>query len=320
MKNKRKKKDHLVDAIDGKKILYYGFSGGRTSAILARLLQFHKKFNEEYHIIYAFCNTSREKEATLLFVKQCEQEFKIKINWLEAVVNHGGKIATTHKVVSYETACRNGDVFEEILKKYPLPNTAGASNCTRELKDRVRESFMYSLGYKDYYTALGIRADETHRVSKNAKLNKIIYPAIDVFNLTEPLVRSMWEKMPFDLKLKDYEGNCTKCFKKSIQKLVSLMVEDILSNELEDINWWIYIEEKYSSEKSPRFNLREHVTVRDMYKMALEITSGVRNFVHIQDKQEKRKWLDEKIISVGEKNGISKEIMKHSTDCFCKSS
>jgi len=319
MTNKRKKKEHLVDNVGGKKILYYGFSGGRTSAILARFLQFHKTFSETYHIIYGFANTSKEKEETLIFIKRCEDEWGIKINWLEAVINPGYRVATTHKVVSYETACRDGSIFEDMLKKYPLPNTAGASNCTRELKDRVRESFMYSLGYRDYYTAYGIRYDEQHRVSVNAQQNRIIYPAIDTVRLTEPIVRSIWDKQPFDLQLKDYEGNCTKCFKKSIQKLVSLMVEDILSADLEDINWWIYIEEKYSSEKSPRFNLREHVTVRQLYEMALEITSGIRNFIHIEDKHEKRKWLDDRIIQVGTEHGITKEMMQHSTDCFCKS-
>lgn len=315
---KIKAKDLLVDRVDGKKILYYGFSGGRTSAILARLLQFHKKFKSEYHIVYGFTNTSREKEETLLFIKKCEEEFGIKINWLEAVIHHKYRVATTHKIVDFETAKRDGSLFEEMLKKYPLPNTAGVSNCTRELKIRPAESFMRSLGYKDYYHALGIRADEKHRISKSAKANRIIYPAVDVFNLTEPLVRSMWDKMPFDLKLKDYEGNCTKCFKKSIQKIISLIVEDILSGELEDINWWIYIEEKYSTEDYPRFNMREHLTMRQLYEMALEVTNGARNFQHVEDKHERRRLLDEKILVVGSQNGITKELMQLSTDCFCK--
>jgi len=315
---KRKPKGHLVDNVDGKKILYYGFSGGRTSAILRRFLQLHKPFNDEYHIINGFANVSKEKEATLRFVDRCEKEWGLKIHWLEAVINMGYRQATTHKEVTFETACRDGSIYESMLKKYPLPNTAGASNCTRELKDRVRESFMYSLGFKNYYTAYGIRADETHRNSKSAEKNRIIYPAQTVIQLTEPLVRSIWAKQPFDLELKDYEGNCTKCFKKSIQKLVTLMVEDILNNDLEDINWWIYIEEKYSSELSPRFNLREHLTVRDMYEMALEIVAGMKDFILAQDKQEVREIVGDKIIKLGEVKGITKEMMQIETDCFCK--
>jgi len=316
---KRKPKDHLVDNFEGKKVLYYGFSGGRTSAILRRFLQFHKPFNDEYHIINGFANTSREKEATLRFVDRCSKEWGLPIHWLEAQINMGYRQATTHKEVTFETACRDGSIFEAMLKKYTLPNTAGASNCTRELKDRVRESFMYSLGFKDYYTAYGIRADEMHRNSKSATQNRIIYPAQSVVVLTEPIVRMMWAKQPFDLELKDYEGNCTKCFKKSIQKLITLMVEDILNGDLEDINWWIYIEEKYADEeKSPRFNLRENITVRQMYEMALEIVAGMKDFVLAKDKQEVREIIGQNIINLGEIKGITKEMMQIETDCFCK--
>jgi 3'-phosphoadenosine 5'-phosphosulfate sulfotransferase (PAPS reductase)/FAD synthetase len=57
------------------------FSGGRTSAyMLWRILQANKGLPEE--AIVCFANTGKEDEATLKFVKDCQDNWDVEINWL----------------------------------------------------------------------------------------------------------------------------------------------------------------------------------------------------------------------------------------------
>lgn len=234
-----------------KKTLAVGVSGGRTSAFMALCIWLYKKYRDEYDTYFYFCNTGEEEEETLVFVKNITDIWGIPVVWLEPVFHDYG-IATTHKIIDFNTAKRKGEPFDEMLKKYPLPNKS-APNCTRELKERVRESYMESLGFSEYYTALGIRADEMHRISNTAEERFIIYPLAFEFKVDEVFIRTWFERQSFDLGLKDYQGNCNLCFKKSMEKQITLMIEYIERGREYIIFRWIDREEKYSSEKSPRF-------------------------------------------------------------------
>lgn len=159
------------------------FSGGRTSAYMTyRIL---KEYADQYEIIVCFANTGRENPETLDFVRDCDQHFGFNTVWLEAVVHHGKKRGCTHRVISYETADREGRVFEEVLKKYGIPNK-NYIHCTRELKENVIHSYMRSIGWKrgTYQTAIGIRTDELQRkkTTVSRQTGQIrVYPLIDWF-------------------------------------------------------------------------------------------------------------------------------------------
>ena len=91
--------------------------------------------------------------------------------------------------------------------------------CTRELKQRPIMSYMRSLGYKprQYKIALGIRADETRRVSTSARQNNVIYPLVDA-GVDKEMILDWWKEQPFDLEILEHQGNCTWCWKKSDRK------------------------------------------------------------------------------------------------------
>ena len=59
------------------------FSGGRTSAyMLYKVLEAHGgKLPDD--AIVCFANTGKEHDATLQFVKDCETNWNVKINWVE---------------------------------------------------------------------------------------------------------------------------------------------------------------------------------------------------------------------------------------------
>jgi len=160
-----------------KKRLLVSFSGGETSAYILMWLWMNKRDEFDMHVVFA--NTGQENEETLLFVKKCQDYFNIPIVWVEAIVHHGSRTGTTHKIVSYETASRNGEPFEEAIKKYMIPNLRNFI-CTRELKLRPIQHYSKSIGWKrgSYYTAIGIRSDEIDRVSKDRKKDMLIYPLV----------------------------------------------------------------------------------------------------------------------------------------------
>lgn len=268
------------------------FSGGRTSAFLSKYMKEHPYYK---NCIFVFMNTGKEHEETLQFADKCDKEFGLSLVWLEAVINNEKGKGTTFKEVTFETASRNGEPFEAMLKKYPLPNNK-ASNCTRELKQRPIDAYLRD-NYKDYniIKVIGIRADEAHRKSNNAEIEKVIYPLCDEVKIDSKFIRNWWERQSFDLKLKDYQGNCDLCFKKSLKKRLTIIKENP-----EKAKWWLYMEQKYSSEEIPRFDLRTNKSIEELVEMAQ------RPFTKAEDLHELSKQ--------------QCDLFEFETDCFCKAS
>lgn len=268
------------------------FSGGRTSAFLAKYMKEHPYYKD---CIFVFMNTGKEREETLQFADKCDKEFELNLVYLEAkVIDEKGK-GTTYKIVDFETASRNGEPFEAMLKKYPLPNNK-ASNCTRELKQRPIDAYLRD-NYKDFdiIKVVGIRADEEHRKSINAEIEKVIYPLCDEIKVDSRFIRNWWEKQSFDLELKDYQGNCDLCFKKSLKKRLTIIKENP-----EIAKWWLEMEQKYSSEEIPRFDLRTNKSIEELVEMAQ------RPFTKAQD--------------LHELSQQQCDLFEFETDCFCKAS
>lgn len=307
------------------------FSGGRTSAFLAKYIKENPKYKK---CIFVFMNTGKEREETLKFANKCDKEFGLNLVWLEAVINNKKGKGTTYREVTFETASRNGEPFEAMLKKYPLPNNK-ASNCTRELKQRPIDSYLKDLLELDafkkfainkkskirnnYYNSfnwkkgslykyflkhkikseieiikvVGIRADEAHRKSVNAEFEKVIYPLCDEIKVDSKFIRNWWEKQSFDLQLKDYEGNCDLCFKKSLKKRLTIIKENP-----KVADWWLEMENKYSSEEIPRFDLRTNKSIEELIELSKLPFTRAEDLHELSKKQ--------------------CDLFDFETDCFCK--
>jgi hypothetical protein len=268
------------------------FSGGRTSAFLSKYVKENPKYKNS---IFVFMNTGKEREETLQFADKCDKEFSLNLVYLEALINNEKGKGTSYSIVDFKTASRNGQPFEAMLKKYPLPNNM-ASNCTRELKQRPIDAYLRD-NYKDFdlIKVVGIRADEAHRKSVNAEIEKVIYPLCDEVKVDSKFIRNWWEKQSFDLQLKDYEGNCDLCFKKSLKKRLTIIKENP-----KVADWWLEMEKKYSSEEIPRFDLRTNKSISELIKMAQ------RPFTRAEDLHELSKQ--------------QCDLFELETDCFCKAS
>lgn len=246
------------------------FSGGPTSAFMCRFLDEHFPKRGQ---ITLFQNTGKECEETLNFIHKCDQEFDWKIVWLEADVHPKERRATTHKIVDFESASRNGKPFEDVIRKYGLPNLA-YPHCTRELKKNVSNSYIKSLGLADYEIAIGIRADEAHRINRTeAEINHWIYPLADIYPVNKRMIELFWERQPFTLNLKNYEGNCDLCFKKSLTKLVTIVRE-----KPEKAVWWQKVGRKYeftgAGAQLGRKMYRGERNARDLIGLAIEAESS----------------------------------------------
>lgn len=209
-----------------KKRLFISFSGGETSAMMTEYLLNHKR-DMYSDVVTVFANTGQENEETLEFIRDCDATLGFNTVWVEAVINPESGAGTTHKIVNFDTADRSGVPFEEMIKKYGIPNTK-APHCTRELKQRAMASYIASLGWKkgEYETAIGIRADESHRRSPNAEASGLVYPLLDWAPTTKPQVNLFWREQSFRLRLAGYQGNCRWCWKKSLRKLLTIMELD----------------------------------------------------------------------------------------------
>jgi hypothetical protein len=258
-----------------KKKLLISFSGGRTSGYMTWFILNEWEFRDQYDIVVVFANTGKEREETLLFVSNCDEILKFNTVWVEAQVIHGKRIGSVSRVVDYQRASRKGEPYEDVIKKYGIPNVKFL-HCTRELKTNPIHHYVKSvLGWKNYYTAIGIRADEFDRMDENYKKKKYLYPLI-TYNITKKDVIDWWAKMPFDLTLKEHEGNCNKCFKKTLRKLLTIELEERENPFREPDNWWNEMENKYENHipktqknrKGPiRFN-RKNMTRQEIVELS----------------------------------------------------
>lgn len=219
------------------------FSGGRTSAyMLWRILQSNKGLPEDTVVIFA--NTGKEAEETLDFVNSCSVNWNVPITWLEYRDNE-----IQFEKVTYETASRNGEPFEALIKKKNYLPNAMVRFCTIDLKILTLERYLKSLGWTEWENMIGIRADEPRRVSKiranpsdgRKGVHRTMPLASD--NISKFDVMNFWNAQPFDLKLPNlngttYHGNCDLCFLKKPNVLFSLILE-----KPERANWWIRMEE-----------------------------------------------------------------------------
>jgi hypothetical protein len=225
--------------------LKVSFSGGKTSGYMAKRIK--DEWSDLYEIVFVFANTGREDEKTLAFVDRCDKEWGLGVVWLEAQVFHGEERSAGHRVVSFETAARNGEPFEEVIRKYGISNYQ-FEPCNRELKLNAMNSYMRSIGWDDYHTAIGIRTDESRRVSARAGLNQILYPLVDVWPSDKQDVADFWEEQPFQLGLDEHFGNCVTCFKKSDRKLFKVYAE-----RPEAFEWNAAMERQYGWHGAPHY-------------------------------------------------------------------
>jgi hypothetical protein len=239
------------------KNLFISFSGGKTSAYMTYKI-LNSTYKEQYdNIVVVFANTGQEHDKTLEFVNNCDKHFGFNTIWIEADISQEKGVGVRPKIVTFDTASRNGEPFEAFCAKYGIPNMI-SPQCTSRLKtDPMHYYVRKTLGWdKNYDTAIGIRTDESRRVSKNADVNNIVYPLIDWFPSDKIDVNDFWEDMPFTLEIKEHQGNCKWCWKKSVKKHFMLLEENPEYFDFPDRMEKLYSTVRTDGEGKPQYFFR----------------------------------------------------------------
>jgi 3'-phosphoadenosine 5'-phosphosulfate sulfotransferase (PAPS reductase)/FAD synthetase len=219
------------------------FSGGRTSAyMLWRILESNAGLPADAMVCFA--NTGKEEEASLTFVDQCSAHWRVDINWLEYRDCDVGFAR-----LNYQSASRNGEPFEALIRKRQyLPNPV-ARFCTSELKIRTMHRFLNGIGWSEWDQMIGIRADEMRRVAKirarghstESAAETMLMPLADAGTTLSDVDR-FWSVQPFRLELptvngRTLAGNCDLCFLKPANQLRTLIAQ-----RPERALWWARME------------------------------------------------------------------------------
>ena len=195
--------------------------------------------------IVCFANTGKEEEATLKFVRDCSENWNVKIHWIEYQDHELPE--NRYKEVTYETASRNGEPFEAIIRKRQyLPNPV-TRFCTSELKIRTMACFLKHSGLFDDCSKselesaswIGLRYDEDRRATKIKDKRRI---PLFTAGVTVQHISDFWNAQPFNLELPTYKGrtlagNCDLCFLKPLNQVATLIAENP-----KRATWWVKME------------------------------------------------------------------------------
>jgi len=173
------------------------FSGGKTSAYMT--IKEYKKGD-----IVLFCDTMREHQKTYKFINDFEAFENIPIIR-----------------ISYEGG------FNGMLKKHKaLPNQFKRF-CTIELKIKTAKRYLRSIGVQEFDNLIGFRYDEPMRVNKRIQRFKKVHDKFPLFEnkITKQIINEYWSKKPYNLEIPSILGNCTLCFMKGKNAIISILRE-----------------------------------------------------------------------------------------------
>lgn len=219
-------------------------SGGRTSGyMLHKIIEANGTIPDRCKIVFA--NTGRELPETLDFVQEMSNQWNVPIVWLE-YNRLDGKVS--FEIVNHNSASRNGEPFEKLItaRNY-LPNVVQRF-CTSELKVLTIKRYLVSIGWKQWKSTIGIRADESRRINqKESKERWTYWYPLYEDGVTKEIVGDFWKSQPFDLRLFGSrgvtpKGNCDGCFLKSEATLAMMWREHPVN-----MQWWSDMENKIGS-------------------------------------------------------------------------
>lgn len=230
--------------IEGPALL--SFSSGNTSAMLVeRVIAAHGgRLPDDIWI--CFSNTGKEDERSLIFADQCESYWQHRVWWIEFTLEAPG-----FRVVTFETASRNGAPFAALIDKKGYVPNRGAPYCSIELKARTIRNFVkHTYQVKRWKSIIGLRRDEELRVLGAIGRNESgkdpwrnVMPMYENGD-TKAEVMIAADARPFRLAIEGYQGNCVHCWKKAHYKRVQLIRDAIARDDLSDVMWWAEQEQK----------------------------------------------------------------------------
>ena len=211
------------------------FSGGESSAFMLRniLDAYGGQLPSNSKVLFA--NTGLEHEKTYKFVNEVSTRWSVDVTWIEYDPEN------RFKVVTPDSARTNGEPFDELIEKKGFLPTPVSRMCTTNLKMRAMIHYLKSLGWDDWDSAIGLRADEPKRALGIKGDYASEHPVCPMYHAGHTLedVEEYWSNQAFRLDIPRWMGNCCGCFLKSRGRLE--MVGDAEPGQLE---WWSKTEQR----------------------------------------------------------------------------
>lgn len=173
----------------------FNFSGGKTSAYM--VIHYYQPGD-----LVIFCDTGREHPKTYKFINDFEAHENIPIIRLQ-----------------YEGG------FEGMLsKKKGVPNQF-KRYCTVELKIKTCRRYLRSLGIMKYENFVGFRYDEPLRVKRRKQMWKQVVDKFPLYDdkIDKQIINAFWNTKPYNLEIPSILGNCTLCFMKGKNAILSIL-------------------------------------------------------------------------------------------------
>lgn len=215
--------------IDNSKVQVVSFSGGRTSAYMVYLIEQMRKSGEwTAPTEYIFMDTGAEHPETYEFIKKCVEHFGVKITCIRSLFSQKEGEAPKPIVINIDDAKPDLIPFSGLVEKHGVPYYPMGRQCTYLLKTQPFTKYCDSkFGKGQYVRWLGIRSDEPRRLTE--KENVAYLACISDFEKQDVL--SFWEKMPFDLKVDEWLGNCMFCIQKKVSKIALAAIDEPIHAE-----------------------------------------------------------------------------------------
>lgn len=210
--------------------------------MLRQILDANSGLPDDGRVQVTFQNTGREMPETLDFVQEVGSRWGVPIVWLEYRTAH-----PFFEIVSHNSASRDGEPFAVLIEKRGFLPNQQARFCTIELKVRTAKRYLRSLGWEHWTNAVGLRADEPHRLNKPPPKDRwTVWTPLADASVGRHHVSEFWEAQPFDLRLPNVRGNCwlgncDGCFLKS-EASIAAFTRDFP----ERAAWWERMEARAS--------------------------------------------------------------------------
>jgi len=190
-----------------------------------------RKKVEDINVEYIFCDTGAEHPKTYEFINNVVNHFGIDLTCIRADISLEKGIGSTYRVVPLSECKHDLVPFRATMMKHSTPTLINC-HCTDRMKSTPSDKYCNDkYGRRNFTKWLGMRIDEPGRINnvknqlemfeietkKKAPVN-LDYLG-NISDCTKQDVLDFWSKMPFDLEIPEWLGNCMFCIKKTPQKV-----------------------------------------------------------------------------------------------------
>lgn len=177
-----------------------------------------------------FSNTGLEHTKTYEFQRQCDETFGLNTVWIEPYFVKEYGVGVQYRIVDFDSAMRIKDWRDPLhpFHSFAAKKECGVPNksfpgCSERMKKNAIIKYLKDVHRlrekKDYWTAIGLRTDETKRISKDQHKRGLIYPLTDWHPVSRNQVKEWFSDKRPQLTIPFALGNCVTCWQKSAKNL-----------------------------------------------------------------------------------------------------